>query len=413
MGKKYFTRKGKYALAALSLLLVLALALQMAGATAAAQAVDLSRECTLTVQTAGDEEVRVDLRGADIVLDVYKVADAVKIPGVDSYTYEMVEPFTGLSVSEDITGDGWRELSQLAGEIAFGGLVDGAGVLEGWQKPEPVATVPAEAGSDEIEIGVAGSNTETLDCGLYLIVARGGDLKEGEYADRIKMKDTVENENGEKVEVEEDVLVSKARTSVYEYYFLPELVSLPGKMVEDENGEKIPATNTADSGEWTYDMAVTLKPDREYRFGSLEIVKTLSDYETAAGMKEPVTFVFSIEARMGEDAVFENNELVYSNVVSVTFTDPGQKSALVERLPAGARVRVTEVYSGSSYEPVTPAEVTGLTVEANAVVQAEFTNTYNHRNRSGYGINNKFTYNGNGWDLEQDEWNWGSWVEAE
>lgn len=416
MGKKYFTRKRKYVLAALSMVMVLALVLQMAGTTAAA-AIDLTSECTLTVQTAGDgvhsdgKSIREDLRTANIVLDVYKVADAVKVQGVDSYRYEFVAPFQGLTVEDTITSEGWRALSQQAAEIAFGYLVDGGQMAEGLQLV--ASEVPAGENSDEIEIGVAGSdnNTSPLECGLYLIVARGKDLKT-DYADRVQMENTVTDEEGNPAEVTEEVLVSKARTLNYEYYFAPELVSLPGKTVVDENGEKIPVYTT-DQGEWEYNVAVTLKPEFVYRFGSLQIVKNLVSYETAVGMKEPVTFVFQVDAVWGDQENFDDNELVYSNVVSITFTDPGRKeSAVLERIPAGARVRVTEVYSGSSYEVENPV-VEGLTITANDVVQAEFTNTYNRKNRSGYGINNEFTYNGNGWDWESDNWNWGPWVEVE
>ena len=44
-----------------------------------------------------------------------------------------------------------------------------------------------------------------------------------------------------------------------------------------------------------------------------------------------------------------NDEVVYSNVESITFTAAGQESVILDRIPAGAQVTVTEVYSGSSY----------------------------------------------------------------
>lgn len=432
MGKKYLTRKRKYVLAALSMALVLALVLQMAGTTArAADAIDLSKECTLTVQTAGDEAYREDLRGAKVVLDVYKVAEAEKIQGVDSYTYKLLPPFEDLFESlgkseEDkleFTSEDWRRLSLAAGEIAFGWKLEENGTKPGGlesaliDKALPLCTDPQmESSVDKFEIGIQNSmnDSEPLACGLYLVVARGSDLGE-DYAERVTMKFKVKEKNGEteeEVVKEEEVLVSSANSSTYRYHFMPELISIPGKP-EDEN--VVGDHNTANPGEWIYNMAATLKPEREQRFGSLNIVKTLSSYETAEGVQEPVTFVFSIEARMGDDPAFENNELVYSNVVSVTYTGPGRgEPVTLDRIPAGARVKVTEVYSGSSYTAEYDS-VDGIVIAADTVAEAEFTNVYNGRNRKGYGINNHFSYeegeDGNGWSWEHSDWTWGPWEE--
>ena len=45
-------------------------------------------------------------------------------------------------------------------------------------------------------------------------------------------------------------------------------------------------------------------------------------------------------------------------VVSLVFDGPGTKSVLVEDIPAGTVVTVTEVYSGASYELTTEASQT-------------------------------------------------------
>ena len=66
---------------------------------------------------------------------------------------------------------------------------------------------------------------------------------------------------------------------------------------------------------WVYDVETQLKPDPAPRYGDLEIIKTLSSYNQTFG---PAFFVFSVEAE-------RNGKNVYSDVVSINFTEPGIK----------------------------------------------------------------------------------------
>ena len=90
-----------------------------------------------------------------------------------------------------------------------------------------------------------------------------------------------------------------------------------------------------------------------------------------------MTFVFQIE---GTD---ENGETVYSNVAATTHSSAGTVDAVAERIPAGTRVTVTEVYSGASYELVSQGTQEGLiTADPGA-----WHDIYQHlRRRSGAGL---------------------------
>lgn len=144
--------------------------------------------------------------------------------------------------------------------------------------------------------------------------------------------------------------------------------------------------NTANPGDWLYDVSVTLKPERDVRYGDLEIVKTLQSYET----DDPATFVFQVEAVL-------NGQNVYSNVVTISFTEAGQKSVVIEDLPVGAEVTVKEVYTGAVYTVVT-ADTQTAVIPANDVVSVAFTNGYDNTDRDGGVVINQFDYNADsGW----------------
>lgn len=172
------------------------------------------------------------------------------------------------------------------------------------------------------------------------------------------------------------------------YVFTPYLTALPSSQY---------ALTGTGSDEWVYDTEVGLKMEREQQYGSLSIHKTLENYNTSLGQ---TTFVFQID---GQD---KNGVPVYSNVVSTTYSGSGDKEIVVENIPAGIEVRVTEVYSGASYVVQGDAEQT-VKVMSDAAVDAgageasvSFTNRYSGGNRGGYGVTNQF-------DKDDDNnWQW-------
>lgn len=214
------------------------------------------------------------------------------------------------------------------------------------QDMEPVETAVLEGGA-----GAAGN----LDTGMYLVEA------------------------------------GQAESAEYTYSFTPYLLSLPNNYYSASGND-----------DWVYDVTTGLKPEQEQRYGSIQISKTLDTYNETLG---EAAFIFSVEAEK------ENSqgtmESVYSDVVSLVFDGPGTKSLLVDNLPAGAQVTVTEVYSGASYELTTAGSQT-LTVtaegEAGNPGTVSFSNTYSGENNGGSSIVNHFGYtapdNENGSDVE-------------
>lgn len=171
----------------------------------------------------------------------------------------------------------------------------------------------------------------------------------------------------------------------YEYVFLPGLVSLPGNDYEVSGDDR-----------WRYSVEAELKPEKRVCSGDLLIEKTLESYNETLGS---ALFVFQVEAVKGE-------ETVYSDVLPLCFDKPGKKSILVEDLPAGAKVTVTEVYSGASYEAVTePEQVTVILPKghADAPARVEFVNRYQGGLIPGSGVTNHFSYDESTgtWELKE------------
>lgn len=169
----------------------------------------------------------------------------------------------------------------------------------------------------------------------------------------------------------------------YSYAFAPYLLSLPNNYFYQTQDDA-----------WVYDVTSELKPDQTERYGSLEIVKQLGSYNQSLGN---AYFVFRVEATRG-------SQNVYSNAFALDFNAPGEKKLLIEHIPAGTQVTVTEVYSGASYE------ASGDSVRQTAIIaegetggpaSVTFRNEYNNHRNTGTGIVNRFTYQDGTWDVEQ------------
>ena len=370
-----------YLLAALTLAVGICIAEPLAGMAAPLEADGngfVTGSCSLTVYPEDPDKGEQDSFGEDlakagVVVDLYQIARAVKEPGYDTYSYKLLADYGGLAIPGNAADGGeadpagqqavdWDAVAQQAAGIALN---------------EGAPAVPAEGSG-----APAGTQISGLDAGLYLLVARGGNLTEiSDYKIEMEQTDAVDQEGAVRI-------ATIANSGEHTYAFLPQLVSLPGKPA-DENG----VIGTANPGDWTFDMAVNLKPERLSRYGSLEIVKTLLEYETMGGVQESATFVFEVTGTL-------DGETVYSNVESITFTAAGQQSVVLDRIPAGAEVTVREVYSGSSYRLTAPGDRTA-TIAADAVASVEFENEYDGRRTNGHGIKNQFVY-----DEEQGAWSW-------
>lgn len=332
-----------------------------------ARAVELGEACSLTVEVEPKEMDGGTQEMPDVALDLYKVADAVSMEGQDAYTYGVIpgagEIYAGLAFNEADSREGWQELAQQAASVAFG-----AG-----SKPDvTVDTVE----NDRL-------TTTGLTAGLYLMVARGRNLTPEEYIVR-----RAEEEGAERI-------ATIAYSDSYVFSYMPQLVSLPTKEA-DEEGNIL----SSNPGEWIYDATALLKPELEDRYAALRIDKELLSYHTG----EPATFVFQIEATL-------DGETVYSDVVSMVFSGAGSQSALIpDKIPVGAEVTVTEVYSGVSYRVAAGSQaVQNITMNNIAPENPDFSNVVAFRNeydgsgRNGSSITNHFEYTDDGAGLV---WNW-------
>lgn len=294
--------------------------------------VETDRECSLTFTLDGTEFD--ELRSLEIPVDVYKVADITEEAVYDTAKYT---DFAGLgleNVSSTTTAEEWAQMAEDAMKIVEDKKI----------APTADAKVTKPAGAAE-PTGVI-NNLET---GMYLVQA-----------------ETVQ-------------------TSEYTYDFTPYLVSLPNNYYSKEKPDDT----------WVYDVTTGMKPQQTQRYGDLEIVKDLTEYN--ASLKDAL-FVFQVEGT-------RNGKQVYSDVVSIKFNQSGEKSVLVKHLPAGTVVTVKEVYAGGSY-----SNTSGDTQETMIVAEGvtdhptsvSFTNTYNGKLIPGTGIVNHI-------EIENGNWDWKQW----
>lgn len=175
----------------------------------------------------------------------------------------------------------------------------------------------------------------------------------------------------------------------YQYDFTPYLISLPNNYYYDTGDDT-----------WVYDLtgdnAVGLKPAKTDRFGDLLIKKIVQVYN---GTNPDGTFVFQVEGTKTDIDTGET-KVVYSDVVSMTFKNAGTDSILIEDIPAGAVVTVTEIYSGASYKLISdPSKTVTILAdgEDGAPVEVEFINTHDDTNDGGHGVVNHFSYENGEW----------------
>lgn len=175
-------------------------------------------------------------------------------------------------------------------------------------------------------------------------------------------------------------------TPNYTYTFTPYLVSLPTNNYYSGNGA---------SDDWIYDLtkeynsAVGLKPEQHVRYGNLVINKELVDHNATFGNN--ATFVFQID-------ITTLDEKKETRIEELTFSAAGNDSVTITKIPAGSHVKVTEVYSGASYE-LASAKSQETDIIANPEKETEvefrpaevsFINKHDGRTNGGYGVKNNF-----------------------
>jgi len=304
----------------------------------AARAIDTDRtDCTIEVDLR--DTGAVELNKLPVKVDFYKVAD---VSAVGAYT--VVNGLCGPDMENSL------DFTDLESDTT----------AADWREKAEIA----KAAVEEVQM------QPTASCETKTGKAIVGDLSVGLYL----------------------VDAQQTESATYTYHFTPYLISLPNNYYSAADAESV--------DEWVYDLigenAISLKTERVDRLGDLEITKELKVFnETVGG----ATFVFQIEATK-VDADTEEEKVVYSDVVSMTFKNPGKDRIVIEDIPAGSEVVVTEVYSGASYTLESDKEV-NVTIAAEETAAVSFSNTYDERLNGGYGVVNQFAY-----DSETQEWVW-------
>lgn len=376
------------------------LSLPLAGK--ASEVINLNTECSLTV-FPGKQELWNDLAGANLKIDLYRVADAIPVSGYDTYDWKNTQPFASVTIPRDSENANWKKAAQDAASVVLGTprpnetewnpLNQVSKVQEsGVYVEDQGDVVVGHLASDPDNVSDLRASFTKLDPGLYLILAHGSNVEN--YAAVAESEDA---ESGSDI-------VTVANSRGYRYTFFPELVSIPSK---DKNEDGI--QNTANRSPWLYDFSVFLKPAQKPRAGSLRIYKKLETYNQREKTNEegvtrrvldPATFIFDVKVYDSEAAYRAGNEEpVYHDKVSILFDAYGEKSVLIENLPVDGYAVVEEEYSGGIYTTDTVKETT---IEANEEMPVNFKNDYDNRHGGGGSVTNKFEYGTkDGWTLDQ------------
>lgn len=340
-----------------------------------AQAVDLTKACSLQVEQDDHGE---GPERPDLTVDLYRVAGAENTQEDDAYTLSAENDYADLQEklnramgkeTKEQAAEAYRQLAQEVLKKALG--------IEGEpEKGETVQTAGALSYADSINLKDTDTFTD-LEPGMYLMVVRGTDLMN--VPDYVTVL-----EGGE--------LATAAYAGGFLYLYSPELIALPQWESAGE-GE----------GRWNGSVTAALKSCRSEEYVSLLIRKKVSGTQGGVRPTGEDHFVYRIEAMFGK-------KKVYSNVVMLTMAEDKSEEELVlpKIVPAGAAITVTEVYAGASHEPDGEKEVVIAYARADAeggrpVNVAAFANRYTGTDIAGGAIENRFRYEtGTG----KDGWKW-------
>lgn len=303
---------------------------------------------TLAVQ---DEQYRADLteNQAAAAVEVYRVAD------VNEYgVYTPVDAFASLADNASWNG------GLLGADTDVGALAEAAVDVigpEDGRTAEPTVTQELAVGAEN------GAALEPLPAGLYLVAPQ------------------------------------KVETRLWVYTFSPMLLSVPavGTQADAANGRVGAPDLSEDGRSWQYAYTVFMKPERKMRLSEIVIEKTLANYNATLGQ---TTFLFDVEAT-------RDGQVVYSNVVGLTFNGAGTQSVTVSGIPTGSDVTVTEAYSGGSYAVVggqARVQIQDLSPAADGnASRAAFTNDYDDSIVPDRSVTNTFQFDGTGWKWRSNE----------
>ena len=384
------------------------LSLPLAGKEAHAEIIGSETDCSLTVIPAQNDSMLADMAGANIQVDLYRIADAQKLSGYDTYEWIPTPLFEGninipKQTAEEAAASGtdkWSETAQEAAELVLGKAKDGQTT---WNPAERASVYQNNSYGIFYSSAVKYSTTGTeidpkTGCarfpdpydasskmptpGLYLILAHGTDIED--YAELSS----------------DSKITTRANSHGFAYSFSPVIMSIPTKAPETWEGYDGEIRNTANSGDWNFKPVVNLKPSREERLGGLRIIKQLDTYaqrEKGENLtNDQATFIFEVTVKA---SAAENAETVYHDMISIAFdanSGTSEKSVLIEDLPVDSIATVKEIYpdpdAGNELYTQIKADTDPKTIVADDIVNAEFENDYNDRNNGGGSVTNNFKY---------------------
>lgn len=411
--------------AALTASVILALPVWNVGSAQAVDAsekLNLTEKCTLEInRTVGNANFQ-----GDVVVDLYRVADAVKENGYEAYKLTAIDPYTGIqstlntamNMTKDVSGnwitdptvggvnEAYRGLAQDVAEIALGFSTQETG--EGEDKVSTPIPLQSPTASIELLEGATEGKAENLEAGMYLVVAHGKGLTVDQYVERMTAE--VGKEDAPQYGSKEGTqIVTKAYYNGYVYTYLPELISLPARV--DANGTVVSGSfNTADTAHrWATDLTATLKSEQSRELAPLRIKKTFQDVSgnnlKGNELVKQDGFTFRYEVRVDGKFLFSDVETIYYNATGPNGTGP-YTCETEKKIPVGegVTVTVTEVNSGAAFTPDSAGGKTASWIEENGVgvYEISFVNTYTGNLTGGNVINNRFTYSvEEGWDANQ------------
>lgn len=294
-----------------------------------------------------------ELKTSDLLVDIYKIADAVADGEYDAYDYPLNGVFAeDKDLAVAFSAGEWETVAKRVTDIVSAGDVQ--------------ATVR------DYDI-VGRESTFELSDGVYAVVPHGS-----------------------------AGVLEPAYSARHAYAFLPSIVTLPTKSGSDG----VPSSGGA--GGWLQEMTICLKPDRSPLYGDIRIDKSVDKFSG-----EPATFVFRVWGSLRDGELETSPVVEYDNYVSMFYDGTEESSSVsLTHIPAGMKLNVEEVYSSSRYDCVGSSRVETDVVPSTVDVErgskpalsVSFSNVRNDKITGGGGIENHFDYDGSKHD--SNGWTW-------
>lgn len=331
------------------------------------------RTCSITVNKESDSNL-----AGNVAFDVYQIAKATPITGMDAYE------FVDFAIPKDST------VSEA--ETYYNENIKNSEKLDA-----KTLNAFTQISAEKVKAGTLPKyNTENLlvgdkvnvEAGMYLVILH--DKTETNYWSE-----------------DASAVISTAKVGEETYSFAPILVSVPTRENPTDAGSTTFVSdvtvfngtasyaNTAGTGSWVYDLSVDPKMGIEEEGVPIEITKTIDTYDASA---ENVNFVFEVKAvkKLDVDGVV-TEKTVYNNIHAITFTPASGLTQAVRivdeatgkeiRVPRDSEVTVTERNPGAAY--ITGARTQTVTGNAETTAfQFTFTNTYQETKKSGGAVTN-------------------------